>query len=57
MRIAQVVLTKTKKGNWKLTVQSLQQIEEVATFDNDVFTLDELSRLMDVLDWETLSLD
>jgi hypothetical protein len=57
MRIAQVVLTKTKQGNWKLIVQSLRQTETVITVDNTDQLEIELQVLRTDYEWEKLSDD
>ena len=57
MRIAQVVLTKTKSGKWKVTAQSLRQVEEWNASTNNDIIIAVIENLMTECEWETVSLD
>lgn len=58
MKIAQVVLTKTKSGKWKITVMSLRQTE-ASTHEGmrEETALTIIENYMTTCEWEQLSLD
>lgn len=57
-KIAQVVLTKTQSGKWKVTVQSLKEIMLTKVFERHVNALAYLDDLEYPMNgWEQLSVD
>ena len=56
MKVAQIVLTKTKHGTWKIAVMSLKATEKVEAYQLIGATLKEIARLMEGEEWEKLSL-
>jgi len=56
MKIAQIVLTRTKHGTWKISVMSLKATEKVEAYRLIGATLKEIAQLMESEDWEKLSL-
>ena len=57
MRIAQVVLTKTKNENWKITVMSLKQTEVVLMSKNPAEVINQFCGFIHDDDWEQMPFD
>lgn len=57
MRIAQVVLTKTKSGQWKVLIQSLRQVENVDVVRSQEKAVGLIDHLMTGHEWEQLTDD
>jgi hypothetical protein len=63
MRITQVVLTKTKNGNWKITAQSSRQVEKmiICTTDHSLKygegVVDQINNLVQGYEWERTPFD
>ena len=56
MKIAQVVITKTQNGKWKITAMSLNEIELVHAFVIEHAAALSVLELMKNYEWEQLSL-
>lgn len=56
-KIAQIVLTKTIGGNWKISVMSLAQVELVESHYHNSDLLVAILKIMTESEWEQLSLD
>ena len=52
MKIAQIVISKTKAGDWKIAVMSLKQTEEVEIFVATSDAIREIGIRMIGDDWE-----
>lgn len=57
MKISQVVLVKTKSGNWKILVMSLTETVQSTVYDTPGKAVAAVNTLTDVLEWEQLSND
>ena len=57
MKVAQIVLTKTQSGQWKIVVQSLRQTEKSAVVNEIADAINAIYPVMSLSDWEQLSLD
>lgn len=57
MKVAQVVLTKTQSGQWKIVVQSLKQTEKSVVVKEVTDVINAVYPLMCLNDWEQLTFD
>jgi hypothetical protein len=56
MKIAQIVITKTQDGNWKMIIMSRQQTEEMVIYETASQAWKDLGLRMVGKEWEQLSL-
>ena len=56
MRVAQVVVTKTQNGKWKVSVMSLNETVLVDAFTTEADVIKAVRRVLSGYEWEQLSL-
>lgn len=57
MRVAQVVITKTQSGKWKITAMSLNKTEDLHTTPLENIAITCVLDFMRDYEWEQLTLD